>query len=221
MAISKVAKALANLKSQMVFVGGAVTALYADSIPDLELRETYDVDLTSIELVNYLKYSQLLEKLAQLGFYPDQDGHAICSLKYQDIAVDIMPSEDGPLGPANRWYKLGFNDLWTRLAGEEEIKILSSPCYLATKFEAFNDRGKDYRTSHDFEDIIFVLDNRSTLVAEVKDARPEIQAFLKSEFKKINDSQYRDELLFVHLDPYIRDERFAIVSEKTEQLANM
>jgi hypothetical protein len=107
------------------------------------------------------------------------------------------------------------------LAGEEEIKILSAPCYLATKFEAFNDRGKDYRTSHDFEDIIFVLDNRSTLVAEVKDARPEIQAFLKSEFKKINDSKYRDELFSVHLDPYIRDERFAIVLEKTEQLANM
>ncbi|MDF1572935.1 MAG: hypothetical protein P1P82_15105 [Bacteroidales bacterium] len=52
-AISQVAKALGNLKDQMVFVGGAVAALYADSTPDLELRETYDIDLTSIEPVTW------------------------------------------------------------------------------------------------------------------------------------------------------------------------
>ncbi len=36
--------------------------------------------------------------------------------------------------------------------------------FLATKFEAFKDRGGDYRTSHDFEDIVYVLDNRTTIV---------------------------------------------------------
>jgi len=91
----------------------------------------------------------------------------------------------------------------------------------AITIKAISRVAKDYRTSHDFEDIIFVLDNRSTLVDEVLDARQEIQAFLKSEFKKINDSKYRDEFLSVNLDPYIREERFAIVLEKTEQLANI
>ncbi|MDA3823583.1 MAG: hypothetical protein PF450_13370 [Bacteroidales bacterium] len=126
-AISQVAKAWGHLKDQMGFGGGAVAALYADGAPDLELRETDDIDLTSVELIDYNKYSQLLEKLAQLGFHPDPEGHAICSLKFKDISVDIMPSEDGPLGPANKWYSLGFDDLWTSMAGEEEIKILSSP----------------------------------------------------------------------------------------------
>jgi len=200
-AVSQVAKALGNLKDKMVFVGGAVAALYADAAADLELRETDDIDLTSVDLVDYNKYSQLLEKLAHIGFHPDPEGHAICSLKLNNISVDLMPPEDGPLGPANKWYRLGFDDLWTSMAGEEEIKILSSPCYLASKFEAFNNRGKDYRTSHDFEEIIFILDNRNKLVDEIKQSKSEIKTFLKREFKKINDSKYRDEFLSVHLDP--------------------
>lgn len=32
----------------------------------------------------------------------------------------------------------------------EGIQILSAPCYLAIKFEAFNGRETNYRTSHDF-----------------------------------------------------------------------
>ncbi len=80
-AISKVAKGLGEMKDQMVFVGGAVMGLYADSVPDLELRETFDVDITTIEVVDYGKYTQLMDHLAQLGFHPDPDGHAICSLK--------------------------------------------------------------------------------------------------------------------------------------------
>ena len=43
--------------------------------------------------------------------------------------------------------KIGFNNLWKAKALDQEIKILSAPCYLATKFEAFNHRGIDYRTS--------------------------------------------------------------------------
>jgi len=34
-------------------------------------------------------------------------------------------------------------------------------------------------------------------------------------------SKYRDEFLSVHLDPYIRDERFAILLGKLLKIANM
>jgi hypothetical protein len=144
--LSQVAKGLCELKDQMVFVGCAVLSLYSDIEADEEVRETYDVDLTSITLINYGNYSKLLERLAQLGFHADPKGHSICSLQYRGIAVDIMPSDDGPIGPANRWYKLGFENLWNVKAGNEEIMILSAPCFIASKFEAFNDRGEDYRT---------------------------------------------------------------------------
>jgi hypothetical protein len=71
--IAKVAKALAELNDQMIFVGGAVTGMYADMAADLELRETFDVDLTNISLINYSEYAQLLERLSQFGFFPDPE----------------------------------------------------------------------------------------------------------------------------------------------------
>lgn len=219
--VAIVAKALSELKDKMVFVGGAIVSLYADIESDEELRETYDIDITSIEVLTYGKYNLLLERLSQLGFHPDPEGHAICSLKYKELAVDIMPSEDGPIGPANKWYKLGFNDLLTIRVDDEEIKVFSAPCYLATKFEAFNNRGGDHRTSHDFEDIIYVMDNRTSIVHEIQVAQTEIMNFLIHEFKKIHENKYMEELLSAHLSPNTVEERYPIILDKVNQIIKL
>ena len=137
--VAEVAEALKELKYRMVFIGGAVVSLYADDPAADEIRPTGDVDMT-VNLMNFSNWAKMQERLAELGFYPDPFGHAICSYKYKDIPVDIMPAEDGPLGPSNKWYKIGFENLWKVNAKEEEIQILSAPAYLATKFEAFNSR---------------------------------------------------------------------------------
>ena len=47
------------------------------------------------------------------------------------------------------------------------VRYLSAPHFLATKFEAFKDRGRgDVYLSHDLEDIMTVLEGRSTVVNE-------------------------------------------------------
>ena len=72
-----------------------------------------------------------------------------------------MAASDSMRGPSNRWYQVGFDALETIEINDTQIQVLSAPCYLATKFEAYNSRGQDnYRTSHDVEDIIYVIDNR-------------------------------------------------------------
>lgn len=215
--VAEVAKALKDFKSQMVFVGGAVVSLYTDDPAADEIRPTADIDLT-LNVVNLTNWSEIQEKLSLLGFHPDPFGHAICSYKYKDIPVDIMPAEDGPLGPSNKWYKLGFAKLWTVKAKEEEIQILPAPCYLATKFEAFNNRGTDYRTSHDFEDIIYIIDNRTSIVEEVENTHPEIKTFLQSQLLKlVNNSNY-EEILSAHIHPLIIMDRAPIVKEKIMQI---
>src|SRR5690554_7846519 len=147
--VAEVAKGLQELNEKVVFVGGAVVSLYTDDPAADEIRPTADVDFTVniTNITSLTNWEEFNHRLNSLGFSPDPFGHAICSYKYKDIPVDIMAPEDGPLGPANRWYKKGFENLWTAKAKEQDIKILSAPCYLATKFEAFNDRGSDYRTS--------------------------------------------------------------------------
>ncbi|WP_242085556.1 hypothetical protein [Aestuariivivens sediminis] len=214
--VAEVAKALKELKDQMIFVGGAVVSLYADE-PTEEVRQTDDIDVT-INLINYASWVEMQERLAQLGFSPDPEGHAICSYLYKGISMDIMPSEDGPIGPANTWYKIGFKNLWTHKVEDQTITLLSAPCFLATKFEAFKDRGTDYRLSHDFEDIIYVLNNRSTIVEEVARDHLEIKQFLKVELIKIYESVLYDEIISCHVPPLIHEERLPIIKEKIEQI---
>lgn len=131
-----------------------------------------------------------------------------------------MPAEDSPFGPSNKWYKIGFQDLWHVNAINEEIQILSAPVYLATKFEAFHDRGGDYRTSHDFEDIIYILDNRITIVAEIEKAHPAIKEFLSQEINIIYQSPFLEEVLSAHIHPLVFEDRYPIVLEKMIQIVS-
>lgn len=217
--VAEVAKALGDLKSEVVFVGGAIVSLYTDDPAAGEIRPTQDVDMT-LNVLNLGHWEKLQGKLGGLGFHPDPFGKAICSYKYKDIPVDIMSSEDGAFGPSNRWYKIGFENLQIVMAKEQELKILSAPCYLATKFEAYNSRGKDYRTSHDVEDIINILDNRTTIVGEIATADRRIRQFIIEQLNTIINMGMLDETLIAHIHPIMREERLPLVEAKINHIVN-
>ncbi len=158
--IKAVAKVLQELNQKVVFVGGATVALYAPSEIAFEARPTDDVDVI-IELASYTNYSQLDEKLRLVGFQNDVESGVICRYRVQGIIVDVMPTNSNVLGFSNIWYPEGFkNAIEVELDSEITIKIFSPEYFIASKLEAFKNRGgNDYRTSTDFEDIIYVLDN--------------------------------------------------------------
>lgn len=218
--VAEVAEALKELKESMVFVGGAVISLYTDDPAADEIRPTQDIDMT-LNIISFSHWQRVEGRLRELGFHPDPFGHAICSYKYQDILIDIMATEDGPLGPTNRWFKIGLENTWTVYAKNQQIKILSAPCYLATKFEAFISRGMDYRTSHDIEDIIYVIDNRTTIVNEVKESDDRIYSFLKQELLKIVNEGVLIEVLMAHIHPLMIDERLPIIEDKVMQILKL
>lgn len=217
--VAEVAEALKDVKDQMVFVGGAVVSLYTDDPAADEIRPTQDIDM-ALNIVNLSHWEKVQEQLAALGFHPDPFGHAICSYKYKDIPVDIISTGEGPIGSTNRWFKIGFDNLWMAKAKEQELKILSAPCFLATKFEAFNDRGSDYRSSHDMEDIIYVLDNRMGIVEEIKKDDPRIANFIKEQLQKNISKGMMQEVLIAHIHPLMLEERLPIVEEKIKQILN-
>lgn len=219
--VKDVANALKELKEIMVFVGGATISLYTDDPAAQEIRPTSDIDMTVKLVPNYASWVKMNERLLELGFSPNPEGHSICSYKYNNINVDIMPSEDGHMGQANKWFKIGFKNLQKVSIDEEEIQILSAPCFLATKFEAFNGRGKDYRTSHDFEDIIYVIDNRTTIIEEIKTDDKEIREYLKSELSKIINMTNTFEILSCHLHPFILEDRYPILESKIQGIINL
>jgi hypothetical protein len=59
------------------------------------------------------------------------------------------------------------------------IRLIAAPLFVATKFEAFADRGaEDLLGSHDLEDIINVVDGRPELSDEIARANEELRAYL-------------------------------------------
>ena len=103
---------------------------------------------------------------------------------------------------------------------EITIQILSAPYFLATKLEAFNSRGGDYRTSHDFEDIIYVIDNRIYIVDEVRKADEPVKTFIQNEFLKIVSNPYLEEIVRAQIHPLIVDDRYPIVLDKIKRITS-
>jgi predicted nucleotidyltransferase len=219
--VAQVAKGLKELNEKMVFIGGAVISLYTDDPAADDIRPTSDIDIT-INLANYTEWAQMQERLAELRFYPDPQGQSICSYKFQDIAIDIMPAEDSSIGVSNRWYKPGFKFIQhIELHEGITINILPSPYFLATKLEAFKDRGKkDFYGSHDFEDIIYLLDNRTTIVEEILTSAEDVKQYIIEELTAIKNHSQADEILAMHIHPLIREERFKMLKEKIEMIIN-
>lgn len=219
--VKEVAQALHELKDQMVFVGGATISLYTDDPAAGEIRPTSDIDMTIRMSYTYGQWASMQERLAQLGFSPDPDGHAMCSYKFKDISIDIMPSsDDSHMGPANRWYQIGFENIQEVQLDDQTIQILTAPCFLATKFEAFKDRGGDYRTSHDYEDIIYVLDNRLDIVNEIRHDDPRVKVFLQEELRAIMDHVSSEEILSCHIHPLVIEGRLPLLKEKINHILN-
>ena len=212
--VAEVAKGLKELKDRMVFVGGAVISLYADDEAADEIRPTADVDMT-IELSSYSEWVSMQERLAALKFSPNAHGHAICSYMYKGVSVDILPAQNSSFGASNSWYLPGFSFLKEVVVEGELIKILSAPYFMATKFEAFHGRGNgDYRTSHDFEDIIYVIDNRTSIIQDMLEAESLLKSFLQQEFKKVISHPHAQEIIRTQIHPMMVDERYPLVLEK-------
>lgn len=98
-----------------------------------------------------------------------------------------MPMDSRVLGFANRWYPLAVETARdVKLPSGTIIKLITAPALLATKFEAYSDRGGgDMLASHDLEDIINILDGRPGLLEEVQSAPTELRAYLKARFTEL------------------------------------
>lgn len=181
--LQTVANGLGDLKVDMVFVGGAVAELYASNPEISEIRPTLDVDCV-IELRSKTAHIKLEEDLRALGFANDTSkGAPICRWVYQDIMVDVMPSDSDILGFSNLWYDEGIeNKISKTLPNGTEVFVFPPEYYLAAKFEAHKGRGgNDLRQSHDFEDVIYILDNCSDILENISNASESVKAYLKEE----------------------------------------
>lgn len=196
--IKAVYNVLGSLQNRVIFIGGATTSLYVDRMAE-EVRPTNDVDIV-VELWAYKDYAAIEEQLRLMGFENDIESEIICRYKVQGIIVDVMPTGENVLNFSNRWYPEGFiNAIDYKIDDEVTIKIFDVTYFIASKLEAFKNRGKkDGRTSSDFEDIIYVLANRRSVWEDMETAKTNVNAYLKNEFKILIANPYFDEWVDAH-----------------------
>ncbi len=170
-----------GLREQLVFVGGAVTGLLITDPAQPAIRPTEDVDLI-VEATVRADYARVEKVLRAQGFANDISKDApICRWRVGSVTVDVMPTLKEILGFSNRWYPLALATARkTPLPSGMVIRLVTAPVFIATKFEAFADRGKsDYLFSHDLGDLISVIDGRDELMAECGQLDDELKDYLR------------------------------------------
>lgn len=187
-----VAKTLGPVCDEVVFVGGCATGLLLTQERPDPIRVTEDVDIIA-QALTASDYHALEAKVRARGFSNDmRPGAPICRWVYGPVTVDVMPTVQDILGFANRWYPLAVETATTVvLDADLRIRLINAPVFIATKLEAFNDRGHsadglpDYLGSHDLEDIITVVDRRPELLAECAATPPELREYLAQAFARL------------------------------------
>ena len=195
------AQALGELCEQLVFVGGCATGLLVTTVRAHDIRATEDVDVVT-KVATVGGYHEVEARLARRGFKHDVSSDApICRWIGAGITLDLMPSEPGVLGFHNRWYPLAVETARSiQLPSGRTIALIAAPVFIATKLEAFHDRGGgDFLVSHDLEDIVTVVDGRPALPEEVEAVPADLRAYLRSQFRELSASENFLDALAGHL----------------------
>jgi len=162
---------------------------------------------------------QLREQLSTKGIYPAMTESVIYRYQLKDILIDFIPTEQTSLGSSNSWLKEGYPHQVKYNLQDKEINILPVTYYLASKWEAFDSRGSgDKRTSHDFEDIIYVLDNNVDIVNSILASNKIVRSFIVSRCKEILEDPYREEVISCHINPFTAGERTKLLVEKLRRI---
>ncbi|MGC2166692.1 MAG: hypothetical protein WA632_11855 [Gallionella sp.] len=185
--VEVIAQALGGLREQLVFVGGCAVDLLLTDAAAAPSRVTYDVDLVA-RVTALTAYHRLENEFSKLGFKRDLSEDApICRWRFGNLEVDLMPADTRILGFANRWYPLAMKSAQVvALPSRTTIRLIAAPVFIATKFEAFADRGQaDLLGSHDLEDIVNVLDGRSEILKEITASPVELRRYLAGKFDEL------------------------------------
>jgi predicted nucleotidyltransferase len=221
--IERTALALGLLRERFVFAGGAIVELLLTDMASSPVRVTEDVDVI-VAATTTADYHDLYPLLARCGFSPDTSSGVLCRFTNGQLLLDVMPSQAHILGFSNPWYVHAIDHKITlSLTDDIAISVIDAVHFIATKITAFINRGRsDYFGSHDFEDIITVIDGRSSLADEIAQAPFAVRDFLRSQCKAfVNDAKFA-EGISANLPPDAASQaRRNLIYQRIERIAHL
>ena len=214
-----IADALGDLRNDVIFVGGSTAGLLLTDPVAASIRATKDVDAI-VEAATLQQYYELENRLPAAGFVRDVNSDVICRWRHRASGVlfDLMPIDPEILGFSNRWYpEAARTAVRLRLSARIEIRMIAAPAFVATKLQAFLDRGAgDFLASHDLEDVLNVVDGRPSCVEELRLASPELRQFVRESLSALlSEPRFEDYLPGLLAD----QDRASIVLDRLKTLA--
>lgn len=209
------------LLDQLVLVGGCATELLITDRAASSPRTTQDVDMT-VNTLTLNDYYKIESELCDLGFSQTIDEHGvICRWCKDNLILDVMPADKKILGFTNRWYSQAIEYSEAIDLNGLAINHIIAAIFIATKLEAFDSRGNnDFMMSHDLEDIISVVDGRSTIVEDVAASPQDIQIYVKSRINELLNRNEFNEALPGFLPPDPASQlRLELLEKKLQKIA--
>ncbi len=214
--------ALGPLCDRFVFVGGCITGLLVTEPASPPVRATRDVDVI-VQVISLGEYHSLERQLEQAGFTHDRRPDApVCRWLAAGAMLDVMPTDQTILGFGNRWYEEAVRTASLHsLPSGRHIRLITAPVFVATKLEAFADRGGgDFLASHDLEDVTTLIDGRPELVDEAATASAQVRDYLTAGFQTFLQTPAFIDALPGHLPGDTGSQaRLPIILERLRRLA--
>jgi len=167
------------------FLGGCIVPMLLDDPDVVPIRPTNDVDVV-VMLVGQRQMASIESRLREEGFehaaYP---GAPISRWDLKGIAVDVMPDREAEfMGLNTKWFSEALQSATLHRIPGGEVPVISAPTFIATKLVAFSDRGKGDFYHRDMEDVISIVDGRTSLSNDLAASSPELRAYVSAELKR-------------------------------------
>lgn len=201
--VAAVAVDLGDLATRVVFIGGAIAPLLQTHPPFPRARVTSDVDGV-VATSSYAETRRLHEELARRGFQQpiERTQHAHRWIGPSGIPFDLVPAGQHLGGSGNPWDVVAIETAGeTTIGGRITIRHVTAAAFLAQKWAAHHDRGReDPLGSHDLEDILGLLASRPTIFEEVAAAPPGLGRYVGAQAKGFLADRRAEDLLAAHLN---------------------
>jgi len=137
-----------------VFVGSCVLGLYMRP-SGAPFRPTIDADVISTVAPWTVQEKQLADLCERGILVPDEKLLCRYHIQGKGVAVDVLSPEGRNVGGITEWFlKAAAHAKTFTLDDEVRVRAVAPPYFLATKLEAWCDRGEDVRSDKDAEDIV-------------------------------------------------------------------
>jgi len=188
-----------------VLIGGITVPFYLPETLAENVRPTKDIDII-VAAVRLAQFDRIEEKLRRVGLknHPEVRHRWL----WEQTLIDIMPVQSDIMDTINRWYPATFETAEViEIVPGQGAMIASPACFLATKMEAFINRGRgDFLASHDLEDMVAVIDGRESLLDDIdKNCPLEVREFLRASFRQLLANEQFLDAVEGHLPPQHRD----------------